>query len=233
MSKADEFKKKDRKKTTRNELPVLDSDQDYIKVFLSSSSLDEGGGCSGAGGSEKGSFKKTQLNRHGLPIIDSHGMDSFTQGDKGGHVLSEDENETEDELACDPGTPEEFYALLEASLKQGGARSGPKPSPMPLKRRLKRYPGPETQLDLHGFTAAAARIKARSFIVSCKQQGFFTIRLIVGKGLHSQDGPVLPDVIEDLLKVLRKEQIILAYEWDRKKKDRSGALIVYIKQFSN
>lgn len=230
MSKADEFKKKDRKKNTRNELPVLDSDQDYIKAFLSSSFRDDAGEEREKKEPEKGSFRKSQLNRHGLPIIDSYSMDSFAQGERN-HVPPEDEPGIKDDRADDPETREEFLALLEASLKQGSARPDPKPVPMPLKRRLKRYPGPEKELDLHGFTAAAAQIKARSFIISCKQQGFFTIRLIVGRGLHSQEGPVLPDVVEDLLKVLKKEQVILAYEWDRKKKDRSGALIVYIKQF--
>ena len=102
---------------------------------------------------------------------------------------------------------------------------------MPLKKRLKRYPSPEKDLDLHGFTALGAQMKAKSFILSAKYQGFFTLRIIVGKGLHSEEGPVLPHVIEDLLKTLKKENTILAYKWEQRKKEKSGAVIVYIKQF--
>ena len=117
-------------------------------------------------------------------------------------------------------------------LKQKTSFQKKKPNPMPEKKRLGRYPLPEKDLDLHGFTAVGAEIKAKSFITTCKLQGFFTLRVIVGKGLHSDTGPVLPDVIENLLKALKKENIVLAYEWDRKKKSQSGAVIVYIKQFA-
>ena len=102
---------------------------------------------------------------------------------------------------------------------------------MPLKKRLKRYPPVEIQLDLHGFNAIGAGMKAKSFIISCKQQGYFTLRIIVGKGLHSELGPVLPDIIEDLLKQMKNQDQIIFYEWDKKKKSQSGAVIVYLKQF--
>ena len=74
-------------------------------------------------------------------------------------------------------------------------------------------------------------MKTRSFIHSCKQQGYFTLRLIVGKGLHSDLGPVLPDVVEDVLHDMKKHNLIIWYEWDKKKKSKSGAIIVYLKQF--
>ncbi len=104
---------------------------------------------------------------------------------------------------------------------------------MPLKKRIKRYPSPEAELDLHGFTALGAGIKTRSFVLNCKHQGYFTLRLIVGKGLHSDLGPVLPDVVEDLLQALKKDNIVLAYEWEQRSKFKSGAVIVYLKQFQD
>ncbi len=104
---------------------------------------------------------------------------------------------------------------------------------MPIKKRLKRYPPPEAELDLHGFTALGAEVKAKSFISTCKHQGYFSLRIIVGKGLHSDLGPVLPDVIEDLLKILEKQNVVLAYKWDQQTKSKSGAVIVYLKQFNN
>ncbi len=57
------------------------------------------------------------------------------------------------------------------------------------------------------------------------------MRLIVGKGRHSKMGPVLPDVIEDLVVAMKKQGVVLWFEWDKKSKSRSGALIVYLKQF--
>ena len=104
---------------------------------------------------------------------------------------------------------------------------------MPLKRRLKRYPPPEADLDLHGFTAIGAQVKTRAFILNAHVQGFFTLRIIVGKGLHSEGGPVLPHVVEDLLKEMKKENIVLAYEWEGRKKSKSGAVLVYLKRFTD
>jgi hypothetical protein len=53
----------------------------------------------------------------------------------------------------------------------------------------------------------------------------------VGKGLHSDLGPVLPDVVEDVLKEMKKQHQVIWYEWDKKKKSTSGAVIVFIKHF--
>lgn len=127
-------------------------------------------------------------------------------------------------------SPEAFEQLLEDAFK-ARKPSRHEPKPMPLKRRLKRYPGPEKNLDLHGFTAIGAEIKARAFITTAKKQGYFTLRIIVGKGRHSEDGPVLPNVIEDLLKTLKTENIVLNYQWEGPKKSKSGAIIVHLKQF--
>jgi hypothetical protein len=44
---------------------------------------------------------------------------------------------------------------------------------------------------------------------------------------------VLPDVIEDLLVDLKARDIVLGFSWERKKKSRSGAVIVYLRQFSD
>ena len=68
-------------------------------------------------------------------------------------------------------------------------------------------------------------------MTTAKKEGYFTLRIIVGKGLHSEDGPVLPHVIEDLLKELKKDNIVLSYQWEGGKKSKSGAAIVHLKQF--
>ncbi len=126
---------------------------------------------------------------------------------------------------------EDFKTLLEEYFRTGKSRPLPKPHPIPLKKRLRRYPPPEKDLDLHGYTALGAEVKARSFILSCHHQGFFTIRIVVGKGRHSEMGPVLPDVVEDVARQARQQGWVLAYEWDRRTRSVSGALILYLRQF--
>jgi hypothetical protein len=56
----------------------------------------------------------------------------------------------------------------------------------------------------------------------------WTLRIIVGKGLHSENGPVLPDVVEDTLSALQREGVVLAFRWEGRSKRRSGSVIVYL-----
>ena len=185
----------------RNKLPVFQSDEDFLSAFE---------------GRKKNFENKKESN--------TNARDNEHEADR---------SDLQQELA-DPAVVEEdedFAQLLEASFKKKTPKKKRNKTAMPLKKRLKRYPGVEADLDLHGFTAIGAQVKARSFISSCKQQGFFTVRIIVGKGLHSDLGPVLPDVVEDLVKEMKQQDIVLAYQWEKKKKNRSGALIVYLKQF--
>lgn len=141
-------------------------------------------------------------------------------------------DKTAEQEPADPDPEADFSTLLEASLKQKRP-PGHAPKPVPLNRRLKRYPPPEADLDLHGFTAIGARVKTQSFIFNAHVQGFFTLRIIVGKGLHSEGGPVLPHVVEDLLKEMKKENIVLAYKWEGRKKSNSGAVLIYLKRFDD
>lgn len=221
MSKSDKFKKKNGEKKSKNDLPVLDSDQEFLSAFLSNKKA----GPKGEEQNSKLPGQSSKKNKHGLPFIQDYEAQFLGDADEvqeNQPVVEEPEGEPEEE--------ENFALLLDQSLKQ--RKLVPKiPKPMPLKKRLKRYPSPEKDLDLHGFTALGAQMKAKSFIASAKYQGFFTLRIIVGKGLHSEEGPVLPHVIEDLLKTLKKENTILAYKWEQKKKEKSGSVIVYVKQF--
>ena len=126
---------------------------------------------------------------------------------------------------------EDFEALLEESFQKSRVKPLKKPVPITLEKRLKRYPPPEKSLDLHGYNAIGAEVRSRSFIHSCKQQGFFTIRIIVGKGRHSDQGAVLPDVVEDVAKEMKKQGLVIGFDWENKIKSKSGALIIYLKQF--
>lgn len=231
MTKQDKAPKKNSKKNTKNDLPVLDSDEDLFSAFMAPSLS-----CSADKKKSQKGLASPKLNKHGLPVIEefetqflSNDQDLESKSifdESGGSAPPKESGELEE--------PEENFALLlEASLKQKITPVKKKSTPMPIKKRLKRYPSPEAQLDLHGFTALGAQLKAKAFISTCKHQGYFSLRLIVGKGLHSDLGPVLPDVIEDLLKIMKDQNMVLAYEWDQQKKSKSGALVVYLKQFDD
>lgn len=200
MGNKDKKKRNEIKRQDKNDLPILDSDHDFLKAFEKK---------------EKDNQKK--INKD-LPHKNKHGV----------QVL--------DHLSREEGVPQnlseqDFAQLLEKSLKNKKSSSSANKTQISVKKRLKRYPPVEIELDLHGFNAIGAEVKARSFIHTCKHRGYFTIRIIVGKGLHSDLGPVLPDVVEDLLREMKKKDLVIGYKWDKKKKSKSGAVIVYIKQF--
>ena len=178
-------------------------------------------------------------NKNRVPVLDSDEefLNAFTKKDKPkravqGKSAFRDATEKQDCKGNDDSLEkEDFAAMLEESFKIRESKPIEKPKPLPLKKRLKRYPGVELELDLHGYNSIGAQLKLRSFIQTCKRQGFFTVRVIVGKGLHSEDGAVLPDIVEDELKAMKKQNLVIFYEWDRKKKKTSGAIIVYLKHF--
>ncbi len=212
----------------RNGIPVFKNDQDLDRLFtqmvpedLSVNGKDEPGDAV-----EKDEPRPVIRDRHGLPFLhkDQHLSDVFK--------VSESEDQTPSEEV------EIFSELLESSLKGKNQdallreKKDRLPSaPVPLKKRLKRYPPPEKQLDLHGLTAVEADARAETYLRHSWRNGFFTLRLVVGKGLHSEAGAVLPHVVEDLLVRLKRDGVVLWFEWDKKQKSRSGAVIVYLNQF--
>ncbi len=228
MSKIEKNKKNMEKIKKKNDLPVFGSDRDFLTAFLSET------GPSKTTDDEKEKRGTSRKNKHGLPFIEDYET-RFLQESESGTDPGEEETLTDGKEI--PPEEEDFAQLLDDSFKSRKP-SKATPKPVPLKRRLKKYPPPEADLDLHGFTAIGAEAKAKSFIHSAKHQGFFTLRIIVGRGLHSQEGPVLPHVIEDLLKLMKKEKIVLAYEWESRKKPKtnkgnSGAVLVYMNQFND
>ncbi|SLM27920.1 conserved hypothetical protein [Desulfamplus magnetovallimortis] len=161
-------------------------------------------------------------DKHGIPFLD--GSESLSR------LFREKSYET--------GEEEVFPKLLEDSLKGKNRDAIMReksdrgvPEPLPLKKRLKRYPPAQNVLDLHGMTSAAARQRVEQWLRRLWRNGFFTLQIIVGRGIHSEFGAVLPDVVEDILIRLKKEGVVLWFEWDRKRKSQSGALIVYLNQF--
>jgi len=181
----------------------------------------------------KGSYPLKKRNKHDLPVF--HSDEDFLKvfekklPDKNDEKKPAKWLENKNEIENEP--EEDFKTLLEESFQKSRAKPLKKAPAVPLEKRLKRYPPPEAFLDLHGYNAIGAEVRARSFIHSCKLQGFFTIRIIVGKGRHSDEGAVLPDVVEDVAKEMKKQGIVIGFDWENKIKSKSGALIIYLKQF--
>lgn len=218
-------RKNKQKLKRKNGLPKLASDNDFLDAFLMDG---EEAVKEKLEDLKKPVEPRSNLNKHGLPFLDDY--ETWMNKNTDSQTLSADK--TADQASAASESEMGFSTLLDASLKQNRPpRHAPKP--MPLKRRLKRYPPPEADLDLHGFTAIGAQIKARTFISSAHVQGFFTLRIIVGKGLHSEDGPVLPHVVEDLLKEMKNDNLVLSYKWEGGKRSKFGALLVYLKRFTD
>lgn len=221
----------------RNGIPVFDRGQDLSRLFeaarSSPSDADSEDGVSGKGPSSASAELSQHRDRHGIPILGrrrrvAEYFDASGGAERGKTGMPQDP----------PEDPEEFARLLEASLEGKSRdlllrekRDRSPAVPVPLKKRLKRYPPPQNQLDLHGFTSAQAESAVAHFLRRSRRNGFFTVRIIVGRGLHSESGAVLPDVVTDLLARLKAEEVVLWHEWDRSPRSRSGAVIVYLKQF--
>jgi DNA-nicking Smr family endonuclease len=86
---------------------------------------------------------------------------------------------------------------------------------------------PEAELDLHGLIIAAASEKVGFFLQDAIYQGFKTVLIITGKGLHSSDGPVLRQAVEKLLDQQRE----LVIEWGvaPRRYGGDGALVVFLR----
>lgn len=95
--------------------------------------------------------------------------------------------------------------------------------------RLKLYPDPEIELDLHGLTAAEAETRIESFLKNAKARGIRTVRIITGKGLHSPQGrAILPEVATGVIRRLKEEKIASGFRWEGKQKENSGSMRVYL-----
>ncbi len=245
----DGFKKASKK--NRNGVPVLDGGEDFFSLFnnaaspaINSREIPEEKITSKE--TSVKSIPKKQSVKNKVKIGSEENFQHRLAGVKkpnlkkdkhGVQILNPSENFKE--VFQEKSEVENFPDLLDLSLKGKNMqtmmiekRDKAVPAPVPLKKRLKKYPPPQKILDLHGDTAATAELKADTYIRTCKRNGIFTLRIVVGKGLHSEWGPVLPDTIEDLLVKLKKQDIVLWFNWDRKKKSQSGSLIVYLKQYA-
>jgi len=96
---------------------------------------------------------------------------------------------------------------------------------LPMSEKIKHYPKPQRELDLHGQTANEATREIGRFLINAQAQRIRTVRIITGKGLHSPHmQSILPEVTEKRIAELKKEGLVL----DFKKEKGGGAFLVYL-----
>lgn len=178
------------------------------------------------------------MNRHGIPLFGEDTDFSFyfrqSAGNTGRDSQEWQDIPTDDE-AMEPD--EDFETLLEESLAgktteallQAKTDALPRNRPPTVRQLLKTYPLPQEELDLHGKTSQEAVAETEEFIRKARYKGKRTVLVIVGKGLHSDGRPILPDVVETRILDLKERQWVLAYEWEKGRKRKSGAMVVYLK----
>lgn len=136
-----------------------------------------------------------------------------------------------------PPAPPPFGRLVQRSLAEGDLqqlldekirqeRSGAQK--ISIRQQIKAHPLPQGQLDLHGCSAVQAEQRTEAFVRGALHAGLATVRIIVGKGLHSQGRAVLPDAVAEKLSELKRRGQVLTFQWEKHKKSKSGALIVYL-----
>ena len=153
----------------KHDINILEPGHDFFKSFEKKKEKELSSKAGDDSFLNKDRFLKK--NKHGLPIIEKEKSATLKPVDE-----KSDEN---------------FVRLLESSFHKGQKPGDKKkqfhqnkPS-IPIKRRLKRYPPPEIELDLHGFTAAGAEAKTKSFIENCNS----VLTNLSPKSLSSQAYP--------------------------------------------
>lgn len=92
-------------------------------------------------------------------------------------------------------------------------------------RNKERYiPQIDAELDLHGYRSEEARHELDAFLSDARANGWKRVRVIVGRGLHSEYGEaVLPDVVKRYL-----VGVGLDYTYAKIHEGGEGALVVRV-----
>ena len=112
--------------------------------------------------------------------------------------------------------------LSRKSLEAGKKRSGGH-------KKTKKQTLPRAELDLHGLTGPQAEARTENFIASVRQRGLSLVRIITGRGLHSDGPPVLPGVVEEKMAVLKQAGLVQRYEWEKKVTTQTGSMLVWLR----
>lgn len=89
---------------------------------------------------------------------------------------------------------------------------------MPKHNKYSYLVEPKKEIDFHGLGAGAAPHMIIDLILreitNAKEHHLGVIKLIVGKGNHSQNGAVIKPLAEKYLEQLKKQKIIKSFKYD-------------------
>lgn len=123
--------------------------------------------------------------------------------------------------------PDRFDRDLELLLTCKGKEEGKKKKIVP--KKVGKNTRPQAELDLHGLTGPQAEKRTDNFLAAVRQRGISSVRIITGRGLHSNGPPVLPGVIEKKMAVLKQAGIVQRYKWEKKVTAQTGSMLVWLR----
>ncbi len=89
-------------------------------------------------------------------------------------------------------------------------------------------PAPEEAIDLHGLDARSAAREVKQAVQDARERGVRCLRVIHGKGLHSESGAVLRDRVPGWLSRPPLAAIVLAFA--RSRRDGGGSTVVLLRR---
>lgn len=124
----------------------------------------------------------------------------------------------------------EFRQAMQADMLEAGdglRYSVATVSPRVLQRLRRGQYAAQDEIDLHYHDAAGAEALLRRFLNDAGRQGHGCVRIVHGKGLHSESGvPVLKNLVD---RVLRQRADVLAFHSAPVAQGGNGAVLVLLK----
>ena len=174
-------------------------------------------------------FEKSFLDKRFNNKVDkpqtNQGVNKLSTND---YLFDEIEKETEPEKSFEELLEESLTCESSQTLIKEKITASSDKTKLSKNTKLSNYPEPQDEIDLHGFKGDEAELKADFFIRDSKARGLVTIRIIVGKGTHSEGRAVLPDIVEGKIIDLKREGQIYTFKWEKGRKLKSGAVIIYL-----
>jgi DNA-nicking Smr family endonuclease len=125
----------------------------------------------------------------------------------------------------------EFRRAMSADALEAGDALGYRRDEVPgrvLQRLRKGLYAAQDELDLHWSDAAKAEALVRAFLAEARAHGYGCVRIVHGKGLHSETGvPVLKNLVD---RMLRQRADVLAFHSAPAAQGGNGAVLVLLKR---
>jgi len=89
---------------------------------------------------------------------------------------------------------------------------------------------PDAELDLHGATAPQAETRLSSWVRSCLTDGRRCVRVVCGRGLHSEGTPILRERVIALLSTTPLAENVLGFASAPPSLGGTGAILVLLRR---